>query len=181
MHCTFKKQLKHWMEESQPGTDCENKHWCTDIQDSTMISDITKHKKSTWNDLCANCTERSRTKQRQLNFTPWVCSEFILNDLCWAYPVFLSHSISRVSKGSWWLWNLLLCLGCSVLSQEHTASRPVPCSWESGLEEDNLEKFKHQQEAEAPCCALNSQCQKTFKWYFIRACTAGWWKAMSWK
>lgn len=45
MHCTFKKQLKDWIEESQPGTDCENKHWCTDIQDSTMISDITKYKK----------------------------------------------------------------------------------------------------------------------------------------
>lgn len=89
------------------------------------------------------------------------------------------HQSPKAAGG---LWNLLLCLGCSLLSQEHTTSRPVPSSWEScGLEEDNLQKFKHQQEAEAPCCALNSQCQKTFKWYFIRACTAGWWKAMSWK
>lgn len=147
---------------------------------SVMLPSTTKH---TWNDLCAKCTESSHTKQRQLNFTPWVCSEIIPNNSCWAYPVFLSHTISLVSKGSWWdLALMLLCLSYSVLPWKHTASRASSLLlgvW--GLEEDNLQNFKHQQEAEAPCCPLNSKCQKKFKWYFITACTPGWWKAVSWK
>lgn len=92
---------------------------------------VQKKKKSTWNDLCASCTESSHTKQRQLKFIPWVCSAFILNNLRWAYPVFLSHAISPVSKGSWWALELAAVFGLFSLSQEHTTSRPVPCSWES--------------------------------------------------
>lgn len=38
------------------------------------------------------------------------------------------HQSPKAAGG---LWNLLLCLGCSLLSQEHTTSRPVPSSWES--------------------------------------------------
>lgn len=134
MHCTFKKQLKDWIEESQLGTDCENKHWCTDIQDSTIISDITKYKKKKKAPemTCVQAVQRAATQSKgSLTSFPESAvrsSLIICVELIQFFFLMPYHQSPKAAGG---LWNLLLCLGCSLLSQEHTTSRPVPCSWES--------------------------------------------------
>ena len=125
-----------------------------------------------WTSLCiwmcllrANCTQNWQPKQMGLNFIPWVCDDFILNSSCWPSSVFLSPVVSPSSKGSWWGYELCLCIwAISVLPQEHTASRAsYPLLGVCGLEEEDGQECRYQQEAGAPYCALHSKCQKTFK------------------
>lgn len=115
--------------------------------------------------LCANCTQNWQPKQMGLNFIPWLCDDLILNSLSWASSVFPSPIVSQSSKGSWWDDELCLCIwALSVLPQEHTASRATyPLLGVCELEEEDGQEFRHQQEAGAPCCALQNKCQKTFK------------------
>lgn len=146
---------------------------------SVMLSST---KKPAWNDLYANCTESSHIKQRELNFHPWVYSELIINNWCWAYVVFFPILYDQYPKAADGIWNLAGVFGifCSAIGM-HRFQDSFQLLGLCGPEEDNLQKFKHQQQAEAPRCALSSKCQKTFKWFLITACTAGWWKAVSWK
>lgn len=115
--------------------------------------------------LCANCAQNWQPKQMGLNLTPWLCDDFILNSLCWASSVFLSPAVSPSSKGSWWDYELCLCIwAISILPQERTASRAsYLLLGVCGLEEEDGQEFRHQQEAGAPFCGLRSNCQKTFK------------------
>lgn len=74
--------------------------------------------------LCANCIQNWQPKQMGLNFIPWLCDDLILNSLSWASSVFPSPIVSPSSKGSWWDYELCLCI-CALCSA--TGAHSIAC------------------------------------------------------
>lgn len=189
MHCTFKRQLKDCTKQSLPGTHGGNKHWCTDIQGSVYISTCNNDQwcyqaqQNTPEMICVQTVQRAATQNKgsltSLSESAVSSSLIIHAELIQFFFLIPYHQSPKVADG---IWNFapvfgLVCSSTGAQSIRASSLLLGVC----GLEEDNLQNFKHQQEAEAPRCPLNGKCQKTFKWYFITACTAGWWKAVSWK
>lgn len=120
-----------------------------------MISDVTKHKNNPPEMIYVQ-TVRRAASQSKGSFAPWVWSSSLIISVQ-LFPFFLLIRYHQSPKPADGILNFAAVFGlfCSA-----TGAHSIRALRVRGPEEDNLQKFKHQQEAGAPYCALISSVKR---------------------
>lgn len=141
------------------------------FQLATMISDVTKHKNNPPEMIYVQTVQRAASQSKG-SFAPWVWSSSLIISVQ-LFQFFLLIRYHQSPKPADGILNFAGVFG--LFSTQH----PGPESpWARGRQ---FTKVQTPARSRGTILCSNIKCQKTFKWYFITACTAEWWKAISWK